>query len=256
MFSRRGTAPLSRRAYGSHRVNVNSCRHLQEKERQLWGEYLEQEAAGLRTQALSTLERLIASLRSYAPDDRRAWVEDVCAEHWSGPVHTQIEGTLRLRYPLLAEVILPELLEGYRQGRPNNARWLALLSLTGRGAIDAEVYQVMRLQGMPEWYPPQLLREALTADPSDEQAAHALILYFEETFDYWTHHVPNGVLTDDTATWRTELAEFERLVMQYPTGRDFGFEVRGWRLHCDAWEEYLSGEHDSESYADFLAQRS
>ena len=224
-------------------------------ERQLWIDYLEQDSAGRRPQSLHALGRLIAGLRAYAPDDRRGWVEDVSAEHWSGPTHTSIDGKLPLRYPLLAEVIFPELLAGYREARPNYARWLALFSLTSSGGIGADVYEAMRLQGMPELYPAQLLREALTADPSDDQAAHALILYLDNTFEYWTHHVPDGVLTDDTVTWRAELDELERLLVQYPTGRDFTFEIRGWRLHCDAWEEYLSGEHEFASYADLLAHR-
>jgi hypothetical protein len=53
------------------------------------------------------------------------------------------------------------------------------------------------------------------------QAAHALILHLETQFEYWTHHVPDFVLTDDTAGWRRDLAEFERLVERYPTGCDW-----------------------------------
>jgi hypothetical protein len=73
--------------------------------------------------------------------------------------------------------------------------------------------------------------------------------------DYWTHHVPDGVLTDDIATWRRELDEFEGLIESYPTGCDYSFELSGWRLHCDAWEEYLGRRDEFASYAHFLSQR-
>jgi hypothetical protein len=46
-------------------------------------------------------------------------VEAISAEHWSGPASPWIEGALPLRYPLLADLILPELLQGYRERRPH-----------------------------------------------------------------------------------------------------------------------------------------
>ena len=165
------------------------------------------------------------------------------------------EGKLTLRYPLLVELVLPELLDGYRFHRTNCARWLALFSLNSSGSINGVTYEELRLRGLPELYPSQLLREALALDPDDAQAAHALLCHLEERFYYWTHHVPDGVLTDDTVTWRRELDEFERLVARYQTGRDYAFELRGWRLHCDAWEEFLERGDEFDSYADFLARR-
>lgn len=229
--------------------------HLDEHERQLWDDYMRQDAAGLRTDALASLRDFIAAVRRYPPERRAAWVEAICAEHWNAPTFPFFEGKFSLRYPLLVELIFPELLEGYPTHHANYARWLALFSITSTGGINAETYDALRLRGLPEWYPPQLLREALTLDPDDTQAAHTLIRHLDNQFDYWTHHVPDFVLTDDTATWRRELDEFERLIERYPIGRDYTFELRGWRLHCDAWEEFLKRGEEFNSYADFLAQR-
>jgi hypothetical protein len=236
--------------------------HLDEQERQLWADYAGQDAAGLRKDALATLREFIASVRTYPPGRRAAWVEAICAEHWSVPAFPGnegklrlLEGKLRLRYPLRVELILPELLEGYRVQRANYARWLALFSLTPWGGIDAQIHRELQLHGLPEWYPPQLLREALALDAADTQAAHALLLHLDHKFWYWTHHVPDFVLTDDTATMRRELDEFERLAERYPTGLDYAFEVSGWRLHCEAWEEFLERRDEFDCYADFLAQK-
>lgn len=99
------------------------------------------------------------------------------------------------------------------------------------------------------------MREALALDPSDTSAAHTLISYLEETFNYWTHELPAYVLADDTAGWRAELDEFERLVERYPPSRGFDFELQLWRFHCDAWEEYRGLEDEFGSYQAFLAQR-
>lgn len=233
----------------------DAANHLDEHERQLWVDYMREEASGVRKNALGLLHEFIAAVRSYAPERRVAWVEAICADHWSAAAFPFIEGKLRLRHPILVELIFPELLEGYRTGRANCARWLALFSLTPWGGVNAETYEQLRLHGMPERYPEPLLREALALDPADTQAAHALICHLEDRFCYWTHHVPDFVLTDDTATWRRELDEFERLVRSYPTGRDYAFELSGWRLHCDAWEEFLERREEFDRYADFLAQR-
>jgi hypothetical protein len=236
--------------------------HLDEQERQLWANYMRLQAAGLRQEALASLREFVASVRAYPPERRVAWLEAICAEHWSGPAFPGsegelrlLEGKLKLRYPLLVELVLPELLEGYRDRRANYARWLALFSLTPDGGINDETYRMLRLLGMPEWYPPQLLREALAFDAADTQAAHALMLHLDHKFWYWTHHVPDFVLTDDMATWRRELDEFERLAERYPTGLDYTFELSGWHFHCDAWEEFLERRDEFGSYADFLAQR-
>jgi hypothetical protein len=77
----------------------------------------------------------------------------------------------------------------------------------------------------------------------------------EETFDYWAHELPDYVLADDTARWRAELDEFERLLQQYPPSRDFEFELQFWRFHCDAWEEYQRREDEFDSYQAFIARR-
>jgi hypothetical protein len=226
--------------------------HLRDPDRALWATYQDQEARGLRKQALATLREIVDAIRAYPPERRTAWVETICADHWRDAWYPWFEGRLTLRNPLLVDVILPELLEGYEQQRPNSARWLALFSLTSTGNVNAEIYDELRLRGMPEWYPVDALREAIALDPLDRQAAHALIRHLEATFDYATHEVPRGVLIDDTEIWRRELDEFEGLIERYPTDRDYSFELAGWRLHCDAWPKYLERRDEFASYAEFL----
>jgi hypothetical protein len=227
--------------------------HLRDRERVVWASYQEQEGLGLRKQALATLDELVEALRAYPSESRAAWVGAICAEHWGDATYPRFKGRLILRRQLLADVILPELLACYELHRPNCARWLALFSLVSGGHVSAEIHDELRLRGMPEWYPADVLREAIALDPSDRQAAHALIRHLEVSFDYATHELPRGVLVDDTDRWRRELDEFERLIKRYPTGRDYVFELAGWRLHCNAWQEYLERKDEFASYAEFLA---
>jgi hypothetical protein len=231
---------------------ADASEYLRDPDRARWATYQEQEALGLRKDALATLREIIDAIRAYPPERRTAWVEAICAEHWDDPKYPWFEGRLILRSPLVVDVVVPELLAGYEQRRPNAARWLALFSLTSTGNVSAQIYDELRLHGMPEWYPPDVLREAITLDPSDRQAAHALIRHLEASFDYATHEVPRGVLVDDTDTWRRELDAFERLIERYPTGRDYTFELAGWRLHCDAWPKYLERKGEFGSYSEFL----
>jgi hypothetical protein len=236
-------------------VAPEAAAELDERERKLWLEYVRLDTGGRRNEALVSLRHLIEGVHRYQPQQRTAWVEAICTEHWSGPVFPAIEGKLLLRHPLLVELVFPDLLEGHRAGRPGYARWLALFSLTPTGGIDAKAYDELRLRGMPEDYPAQLLWEALALDANDTQAAHALLRHLEDKFDYRTHHVPEFVIADEATEWRRELEEFERLSEQHPTGHDYGFELAGWRLHCEAWEEFLDCSDEFDSYADFLAQR-
>jgi hypothetical protein len=196
------------------------------------------------------------------------WVEEACHALWDDydPVAI-IDRADRpfFRFPLAADLILPVLIEGYRAREPYHARWLGQFALSsvvlGSGlmapdvALAGPVYQELRSLGLGELTPEDLLREALTLDSSDWRAAHTLIGCLEETFDYWTHELPDFVLADDTAEWRAKLDEFERLVERYPTARDFEFELRFWRFHCDAWEEYVDRDAEFGSYQAFLAQR-
>ena len=243
--------------------DLNEC--LDEREQKLWAEYERQEDAGLRKPALGTLAEFIDAVRAHPPARRTAWVEAACRAHWDDydPIR---EGwnRRRIRHPLVADLILPVLIEGYRRREPNYARWLGQFALSGviRGAgfmppeaVAAGVYDELRYLGLGEFEPADLLREALTLDPTDTRAAHTLIGYLEERFDYWTHELPEGVLIDDTAKWRAELDEFERLVEGYPPPRDFVFELQFWRLHCAAWEAYRGHEDEFGSYQAFLAQR-
>src|SRR6184192_3485789 len=153
-----------RQGAGSVAMN-DPNRHLSDRERHLWADFVRKDDAGLRDEALASLREFVTALRTYPSEQRAAWVETICAQHWNG--RGVGDGRLRLRHPLLVEVIFPVLLEGYRARRANHARWLALFSLTPGGAIDAATYEELRLRGLPESYPPQLLREALELDPSD-----------------------------------------------------------------------------------------
>lgn len=218
---------------------------LEQAECELWDTYRERESAGLRPQALATLGELIDRVLAYPSGRRRSWVEAVAAEHWGVSLDRSMRGALQLRQPLIAQVILPELLEGYRAGRPHYARWIALFALESRGGVRIDD---------DDLEPDQLLREALAADPEDAQAAHALIHHLAGGFEYLVHELPHVVLTDDTAAWRSELDEFERLFARHPTGWDYTLELRDWKAHCDAWEEYLRRD-DSSSYAEFLEGR-
>jgi hypothetical protein len=244
---------------------VDASEHLDERERQLWLEYEKEEDAGLRQGALRTLAAFIDAVRSYPESRREAWVEAFCRDYWDDyDALTEGWNRRRVRHPLVADLILPTLVDGYRTHRPNYARWLGEFALSGvfRGAglmppdaVAPGVYNEVRYLGMGEFEPADLLREALAQDASDTRAAQTLIGYLEEKFDYWTHHVPDYVLTDDTQTWRAELDEFEELVRRYPASRGFDFELKFWRFHCDAWTEYREREHEFENYSEFLAQR-
>ena len=244
---------------------VEALEHLDERERQLWEDYERQEDAGLRPAALQTLSRFIEAVRSYPEPRRRSWVEACCRTYWDD-YDAVSEGwnRRRIRHPLVSDLILPALLDGYRAREPNYARWLGQFAISGviRGAgvtppeaVAPALYDELRYLGMGKFEPSDLLREALHQAPSDARAAQTLIAFLEEKFDYWTHHVPDYVLTDDTETWRAELDEFEQLAKRYPPARDFEFELRFWRFHCDAWDEFRAREAEFGSYAAFLAER-
>jgi hypothetical protein len=244
---------------------MNVAAQLNEREEQLWREYERQEEAGLRKPALKTLAAFIDAVRAYPPARLKAWVEAACGAYWDD-YDPMSEGwnRRRIRHPLVADLILPVLIEGYRNREPNYARWLGQFALGGviRGAglmppeaVAPGIYDELRYLGLGDFEPADLLREALALDPADTRAAHTLIGYLEETFDYWTHELPDYVLADDTARWRAELDEFERLLERYPPSRDFEFELQFWRFHCDAWEEYQRREDEFDSYQEFLAKR-
>lgn len=231
--------------------------HLDATGVEAWQQFKHCEQAGLRAAMLTALRDFIAIVNGYPPPQRRLWVEALCNMHWGVSRFPQgIEGTLMLRHPLLVEVVYPELLEGYREGRPGYARWLTLFTLTPSGGIDGRAYVELRLRGMPDSYPGALAREALRLEPANEQALHALLLYLTYQFAYWTHEVPRGVLTDDTAAWRADLDEFEQLIEHYGSaGRDYSADLAFWRFHCDAWEDYLEHSHQHANYEEFLQSR-
>jgi hypothetical protein len=239
--------------------------HLDLQAAELWARYERQEDAGLRRAALQTLVEFIDSFRAHGPEQQRAWVEAFCRAHWDdyGPL-TEGWNRRRIRQPLVANVLLPLLLDSYRSGEPHYARWLGQFALSdvirGAGltppdAVSPAIYDELRYLGMGEFRPPDLLREALQLDPCDKRAAYTLIAYLEETFDYWTHHVPDYVLTDDVATWRAEIEEFEHLVERFKPPRDYETELEFWRLHCDGWGDYRRRSGEFDSYAAYLVHR-
>ncbi len=233
---------------------LSALDQLAEKEQELWRAYAAEERAGRRAAALRALRRFIDAL-SLSPQERiDRWVEAACAAHWDQ--HDPLLGEQRpgepIRHPLLAELILPALLRGYRDARPNAARWLALFSLDGPNW--PRVYDELRCLGMPEFDPLDLLREALESEPGDSRAAHALLHHLAERFDFLTHEVPLAVLSDDTAAWWQQLDEFETLLRRFRPAVELQPRLRFWRLHCQAWQAYEQQDEIC-SYADFLTVR-
>ena len=94
--------------------------------------------------------------------------------------------------------------------------WLALFSFDSTTTASI-LRKRLRLCEMPDLYPPDLLREALSLDPADEQAAHALIRHLAGLLSFYTHELPESILVDDTEEWRRELDEFEQLIAEVRT---------------------------------------
>lgn len=224
---------------------------LTSPERELWFGYCECERDGRRKQGLALLGQFIEKMRGRPPTVVSHWVETFCRWHWDDAPRGDPWCVDHVRAPLVTDLILPELLHGYDQRYAARARWLALFFIVDYGLV----YRWLSQRGRAELEPERLLREALALDPADARAAAALRGALARRFNFFVHEVPYEVLMDDTPAWRAELDEFERLVDAYPTTPDHSSDIRYWRYHCDAWEEYLRREDERESYAEFLARR-
>ncbi|MFN2466806.1 MAG: hypothetical protein ABR521_01535 [Gaiellaceae bacterium] len=228
---------------------------LEVQERELWLLYEAEEEAGRRESALDALRTFVDAL-ALCPQERiSAWVEAICRVHWDGhdPLFHGQQPASRIRHPLLVDLILPTLLDGYRRSDPDATRWLALFTISGP-SVNPRVYEELRGLGMPEFDPADLLRQALELDPQDTRAAHTLLHYLAERSDDRLHHLPEVVIDDDPGAWRQELDEFESLLDRYSPDLDLRPRLQHWRLHGQAWAEYQE-QDEFDSYPAFLATR-
>jgi hypothetical protein len=207
-----------------------------------WRAYLELRAGGQRRAALAALGELLAAVRAYPEPRRRAWAVALSRARWD-------EGHLAtLPYPLLEQVVAPELRRGVAAGEPDALRWAGAAlrrgdvpsrrarALVGRDALDAEA----------------LLREALAADPDDARARGELLALLARWFEYAVHELPTGLLADPEAFLR-ELDDFERLCAAQGTAR-YTEALRGWRFHGEAWADYERRRAAFRDYPDYLAR--
>jgi hypothetical protein len=126
---------------------------LAPSEQRRWHDFRADLGHGLRRSALAHLAALLAAVGSYPETQRRAWAIALCRAHWDQ------EHLTAFAYPLLEQVVVPELRRGYEAGEAGYARWLAL-AVNG----DLSWTQAQRLFGR-DLGARALLREALVADP-------------------------------------------------------------------------------------------
>ena len=163
-----------------------------------------------------------------------------------------------VRSPLFAELLLPALARGVRDGLPGCARWTARLLPLGRGQHDR-----LLLPEGARW-PSALFRMALELDPEDCASRHHLIEELSSALDYATHEVPAGILWDEKGVSTVEqldelLAEVAEMELHMEIsgvrevqGKNLVDLAEFCRFHLTAYRGFLEGHPEGESYHEYL----
>jgi hypothetical protein len=98
----------------------------------LWQKYIDLENEWLRESALKVLSEFIGVVHRLTPDERKQWVYSICRDAFDS------KPPIKIREPLVKEVMLPVLLQAYSESDGKAARWLTyLFQFVGRDLVDA-----------------------------------------------------------------------------------------------------------------------
>jgi hypothetical protein len=215
----------------------------------LWVRYQELERRGERRKALAELQALISALSSSPLDEQVEWVSRLCGETIDAG-----RGDL-LRYPLVADFLLPHLSSGWRARNQNTGRWLAWC--VRRHPLAHE------LEALPptERSSTDILERAIELDPEDARARQLLVEILAQWFDDCVHEVPAGVLYGNVATtveqcseMQSDLAVFRRNALALGQWGTYEGRVAEWERHAVGYADYLSHRPEYTDYADYLAR--
>lgn len=163
--------------------------------------YLEATAESTRKRALTRVDSVSASLAALPIEQQQLWAEWFCS------YQEEQKKIPLLSASMVDRVLLPILSAGARSGRPNHARWLALLILKS----PAFRASASKLEAGPRCF----LQWALAQDPKDLRALEAFCKLEADGIKYSLHELPAGVLRSEDESWSDmlqDLQEFEDLV--------------------------------------------
>jgi predicted nucleic acid-binding protein len=222
---------------------------LEENEQLLWQHYEHEIAQGQRKKATGvTLPLFIKQLKAYPPEKIKRWVATVC--------QTLFDEASQQKIPplLFSEVILLELIRGFKQAELPYARWLA--------QANSYLYRAYNQNPqLEELFDFKLLDSnafyeiALQHDPYDEIARKALIENLAYWFDFYIHEVPAGVLVEP-AVFERQLDQFVALLQPAGLLPRYEKKLALWRFHANAYRDYLARRQEFKDYADYLAKNS
>lgn len=214
-----------------------------------WRQYVVHEADGLRTQALAALAAFLELMAGESPATVWSWVRAVGENVLdAGLVH-------EMRFPLIRDIVFPELLAASRRDEPDAARWLA--SLLERSANRSSALWA-RLEP-DEQHPIPLLKRALALDPTDHRARAGLIDAQASELLYSLHVLPHGVLfgldgatIEECALLRGALEEFVAQVAIAGVQSEYATLITECRYHFTAYEAYRRAWQPGDTYPAFL----
>lgn len=227
--------------------------HLKEAERTLWRQYEYQVRHGQRkTHAPATLQKLIASLKTYSPEETKAWVMALFQSNIENEYFSRSD--MDMPFPLFEEIVLPELIRGFNNGEPEYARWLGqILS----HAINATIHKPLlrELFDVYKYNQIDLFEMSLAQNPDDRLARQFLITWLVSSLDFAIHEVPRGVIGDKEYLENT-FARLQSLLISAERLEIYQSKFKLWRFHFDAWQDYLAHRDEYGNYADYLLKNS
>ena len=223
---------------------------LNQPEQELWAEYQNLRKEFLKSKALTVLERFITNLQNYPEETRSKWVFAFCyALFDKGLIETRDKISI-LQYPLATRIILPELRKGYEAKKLPYARWIAQM----RGKFPLHQPKYLEILDLSEYDYDSLLEKALELDPQDSIAREIMIKRYVDSFNYYIHEVPIGILADSNE-FKKEIARFIELVTQQGTLENYRKKLVGWQLHAEWWGDYLARRPEFKNYTEYLTAK-
>ena len=147
----------------------------------LWEAYAAAERRGIRVASLEGLTKFVDAFASATDFEKHQFVAEQCMHV------TSRADAAPIREPLFERIVLPALVEAFRDRRPNAAWWLAHFAPRIAGQPRYAKHFAVATE---DWF----LQAALEHDSNDQRARSRLVRIREEGFRYALHELPAGVL--------------------------------------------------------------
>jgi hypothetical protein len=223
----------------------------------IWEKYNQVRVAGDKKTANKLLVEYIDLLKQQDEKDIKIFVDNTCSltldldDKIIYNNGTEVsDKDIRIQHPLFKEIILPILIDQYKEDSAKHIRWIGQLEqfFYSDNVTTNKFLKELNITGHFETR--HFFEKSFALD-NNQKTLNLLLNRIAQDINYYTHEVPIGVLVDPDVL-DNELLIFRQYWQQSDTKKIWEVVLSEWELIAKHWKLYLATRDKYDNFENYL----